>query len=218
MIKNIIFDYGGVLVDWNRHHLYDGYFKQKYVQETFVKNTGIEGFSPQQMCDWFLDNICTLEWNSLMDGGKPFAENTADLIKVHPEWKEAISIYDSEWFRMVGGAVPGMYEEAKELKEKGYKLYGLSNWNDVTFNTYCRHTFPVFSLLEGMVISGEEKVIKPDPRIYSTLLERYALTPQECIFIDDSPKNLEAAAAFGISGYLFTTPEDFRENFAKSLK
>lgn len=218
MIKNIIFDYGGVLLDWNRHFLYDDYFKNADVQTTFRKNTGIEDFTPQQMCDWFLGNVCTLEWNSLMDAGKPFADNTADLIKVYPQWKDAIEIYDTGWYRMMGGEIPGMYDQAVRLKSQGYRLYGLSNWNDVKFHTYCRHTYPVFDLLEGMVISGEEHVIKPDARMYTTLLDRYGLNPEECIFIDDTQKNLDGAAAFGIAGYLFTTPEDFISNFEKSLK
>ncbi len=218
MIKNIIFDYGGVLLDWNRHFLYDEYFKRADVQDTFRKNTGIADYTAQQMCDWFLDNICTLEWNSLMDAGKPFEENTADLIKIYPQWKDAIAVYDTEWYKMVGGEIPGMYEQAVKLKAQGYRLYGLSNWNAVKFHTYCRHAYPVFDLLEGMVISGEEHVIKPDAGMYTALLERYGLDPEESIFIDDTRKNLDGAAVFGIAGYLFTTPEDFISNFAKSLK
>lgn len=218
MIKNIIFDYGGVLLDWNRHFLYDSYFERADVQETFRKNTGIEDFTPQQMCDWFLDNICTLEWNSLMDAGKPFAENCADLIKIYPQWRDAIAIYDTEWPQMVGGDIPGMYEQVKKLKEQGYRLYGLSNWNNVKFNTYCRNAFPVFALLEGMVISGEEGVNKPEARIYTTLLDRFGIDPKESVFIDDSQKNLDGAAVFGISGYLFTTTEDFIANFEKTIR
>ncbi|MBP9986699.1 MAG: hypothetical protein KBT44_02080 [Bacteroidales bacterium] len=138
MIKNIIFDYGGVLLDWNRHFLYDEYFKRADVQDTFRKNTGITDYTAQQMCDWFLDNICTLEWNSLMDAGKPFEDNTADLIKVYPQWKDAIAVYDTGWYRMVGGEILGMYEQAVKLKAQGYRLFGLSNWNAVKFHTYCR--------------------------------------------------------------------------------
>ena len=102
MIKNVVFDFGGVLVDWNPHHLYDGYF------------------GSEQQATWFLENICLYSWNLQMDGGKPFAEGVAELTMQHPEWAEAIGIYHTRWSEMIGGEIEGTAELVRRLKEAGY--------------------------------------------------------------------------------------------------
>ena len=134
---NLIFDFGGVLIDWDPHHLYDPYFGDR------------------ARADWFLQNICTMEWNTQMDGGKPFAEGIAELSTRFPEWSKEIAMFHSQWTKMVGGPIPGMLELVRELKAAGHRLYGLSNWSAETFPLIC-HDYPVLNLLDGMVVSGFE--------------------------------------------------------------
>ncbi len=134
---NLIFDFGGVLIDWDPHHLYDPYFGDR------------------ARADWFLQNICTMEWNTQMDGGKPFAEGIAELSARFPEWSKEIEMFHSQWTKMVGGPIPGMLELVRELKAAGHRLYGLSNWSAETFPLIC-DDYPVLNLLDGMVVSGFE--------------------------------------------------------------
>jgi len=188
---NLIFDFGKVLIDWDPHYLYDPYFGDR------------------SRTDWFLENICTMEWNTQMDGGKPFAVGVAELSERFPEWAREIEMFHSRWTEMVGGAVPGMYELLKGLKAAGHHLYGLSNWSTETF-PLVRDRFPSLRLLEGMVVSGYEGIVKPDPAIYELLLRRYGLDARGCIFIDDNQANVAGAAAVGIRGIRFTSLSDLR--------
>ena len=141
MTRNIIFDFGAVLVDWNPHYVFDNYFGDR------------------DKADRFLSEICNMEWNSQMDAGKPFDQGVAELSAVHPEWKKEIELYRDRWTDMMGDAVPGMYDLVKSLKDRGLKIYGLTNWSAETFYRICGN-YPVFSLLDGKVVSGEEHVIK----------------------------------------------------------
>lgn len=186
MIKNIIFDFGGVLIDWNPMHLYERYFQ-----------------GDKEKAQWFIDNICTMDWNVQMDAGKPFAEGIAELTARHPEWADAIAAYRQRWHEMIGGPIPGMPAFVKQLKAAGYHVYGLSNWSWETLSTII-DDFPVIKELEGMVISGLEYVIKPQPEIYQLLLERYHLTAGESLFVDDNTANVNAAETVGIHGLQFT--------------
>lgn len=138
---NLIFDFGGVLIDWDPHHLYDPYFGDR------------------ARADWFLQNICTMEWNTQMDGGKPFAEGIAELSARFPEWSKEIAMFHSQWTKMVGGPIPGMLELVRELKAAGHRLYGLSNWSAETFPLICGD-YPVLKLLDGMVVSGFESAAR----------------------------------------------------------
>ena len=183
-IKNIVFDFGGVLVDWNPRYLYDKYF------------------GDEQQAQWFLDNICLYSWNLQMDGGKPFAEGVAELQAEHPEWAEAIGIYHTRWVEMMGGEVEGTADVLRRLKEKGYGIYGLTNWSAETF-PLIRDTYPVFGEFDGIVVSGEEHLLKPNAAIYHCLFERYNLQPEESIFIDDNADNVAAAKAVGMESVRF---------------
>ena len=188
MIKNIIFDYGGVLLDWNPHYLYDPYF------------------GDVEKADWFLTNICTYEWNAQHDNGKPIAEGTAELIAQHPEWEKEILLYYGDFMKMMGGQISGMEELVKDLKAKGYRVFGLSNWSVETF-AMVRPVYPVLDLMEDMVISGVEKVMKPDHRIFELALNRFGIKAEETVFIDDNPKNVQAACEVGIKGILFQSKD-----------
>ena len=217
MIKNIIFDFGAVLVDWDRHYLYDEYFKTDEALELFEKNTGLTGKTSLEMSNWFLDNICTLEWNVQMDGGKPLDQGTNELVAIHPEWEKPIRMFFGEWIRMFHGAIDGMYEIVADLKKRGFALYGLSNWAAATFDKYVGPNFPVFQLLEGMVVSGHEGCIKPDENIYRLLLDRYSLKPEESVFIDDSIPNLKGAERLGIGTYHFIDAKTFKADLDKII-
>ena len=187
-IKNIVFDFGGVLVDWNPRYLYDKYF------------------GDAEQSQWFLDNICLYSWNLQMDGGKPFAEGVKELQAEHPEWSEAIAIYHTRWVEMMGGEVAGTADVLRSAKAAGYKIYGLTNWSAETF-PMIRDTYPVFQEFDGIVVSGEEHLLKPDAAIYRCLLERYALRAEESLFIDDNQDNVAAARAIGMEAVHFESAE-----------
>lgn len=187
-IKNIVFDFGGVLVDWNPRYLYDKYF------------------GDAEQSQWFLDNICLYSWNLQMDGGKPFAEGVKELQAEHPEWAKAIAIYHTRWVEMMGGEVAGTADVLRSAKAAGYKIYGLTNWSAETF-PMIRDTYPVFQEFDGIVVSGEEHLLKPDAAIYRCLLERYALRAEESLFIDDNQDNVAAARAIGMEAVRFENAE-----------
>lgn len=191
-IKNVVFDFGGVLVDWNPHHLYDKYF------------------GSEEKATWFLENICLYSWNLQMDKGKPFAEGIAELQAQHPEWAEAIGIYHSRWIEMMGGEVEGTGEVLRRLKTAGYKVYGLSNWSMETF-PLVRDKYPIFNELEGRIVSGEEFMIKPDAEIYHCLLERYSLEAAECVFVDDNADNVVGARNVGMHAIQFKNAEQLEQ-------
>ena len=184
-IKNIVFDFGGVLIDWNPRYLYRSYFA-----------------GDEERMEWFLQNVCTYPWNIQMDGGKPFAEGVAELTALHPEWAEAIGVYHTRWAEMIGGEVEGTASLIKRLKAAGYRVFGLTNWSMETY-PLIRDNYEVFSLFEGVVVSGEEHLLKPDGKIYRCLLERYSLEAAESVFLDDNADNVAGAEAVGMEAVRF---------------
>ena len=204
MIKNIVFVFGGVLVDWNPRYLYYPYFN-----------------GDKEQAEWFLKNICTYAWNIQMDGGKPFAEGVAELSDKHPEWADAIGVYHTRWNEMIGGEVEGTASLVSRLKEAGYKIYGLTNWSMETYPTI-RDRYTVFSLFDGIVVSGEEHLLKPDRKIYDCLLERYGLEAEESVFLDDNADNVAAAMSIGMGAVQFINAEqaeqELRERYNIELK
>ena len=177
-IENVIFDFGGVLVDWNPRYLYKEYFDNKDDME------------------FFLHNICTDEWNLEQDRGRSLSDGTHILQEKHPEYFDQIGLYYGKWEKMLRGDFPGTVNLLYRLKEK-YKLYGLSNWSAETFKiAYSR--FPFFKLFDGIVLSGEEHLVKPDLRIYRVLLNRYGVKAEHSLYIDDNISNVTAAEALGM--------------------
>ena len=198
-IKNIVFDFGGVLVDWNPHHLYDNYF------------------GSEEKATWFLENICLYSWNLQMDGGKPFAEGVAELSALHPEWAEAIEVYHTRWVEMIGGEVEGTAELVRRLKAAGYGVYGLTNWSMETY-PMIRDSYEVFSLFDGVVVSGEEHLLKPQREIYECLLERYGLQAAESVFIDDNADNVAGAEAVGMEAIRFENAHQAERELKERFK
>lgn len=198
MIRNIIFDFGAVLVDWNPHYVYDPYF------------------GDPEKATWFIENICTAAWNKELDGGKPFSQGVAELSAQYPEWAPEIELYHRNWKKMMGGAIPGMYDLVADLKQAGYGIYGLTNWASETFYTIV-NDYPVFSLLDGMVVSGDVRLLKPDAAIFNCLLDKYGLKAEESVFIDDNAENVDGAIAAGLSAIRFTGADALREELAHLL-
>ena len=198
MIKNIIFDFGAVLVDWNPHHLYDSYF------------------GDATKAEWFLTEICPYEWNAQCDAGRPIKDITAERVALFPEWEKEIRMYFDHWVDMMGDPIPGMEELVRDYKQRGYDVWGLTNWSAETL-PLVRDDYPVFKLLDGYVVSGQEKVVKPDARLYRILLERFGLKAEECVFIDDNPANTAGAEAVGIHGIVFHDASQLRKDLDRIL-
>ena len=177
VIRNIVFDFGGVLVDWNPAYLFRGVFRNRTEM------------------DHFLENVCTSDWNEQQDAGRPLSEAIRVLQAKHPEYHEEIRLYYEKWTTMLGGPIEESVALLEPLKA-GYRLFGLTNWSAETF-PIARDMYPFFELFDGIVISGEEKLKKPDERIYRVLLERYGLDAAECLFIDDRSVNVQAASDLG---------------------
>lgn len=184
----VVFDLGGVLIDWNPRYLF-----RKIAPE-----------SPDKI-ETFLTEVCHSEWNEKQDGGRPFAEAIAEAIALHPEWKDWIHAYWSRWPEMLGGDFPEMVELLRLLKRQGTPCYALTNWSAETF-PFGRSRYAFLAEFEGILVSGEEKLKKPDPRIFKLLCERYRFSPSEAVFIDDVLKNAEAAASLGFEAIHHTSP------------
>lgn len=198
MIKNIIFDFGGVLLDWNPRYLYKSYFNN------------------DEEMEHFLADICNGEWNIKQDAGRPFAEAVKELQAKFPEYAEAIQMYDDDWEKMLKCELPESIDLLKELKSMGYGIYGLTNWSAEKIG-YAFANYSFFSLFDGIVVSGVEKVVKPDRRIYEILLERYSLKPGECVFIDDNQDNVDMAKVLGINAVRFDNIGNVKEHLETLL-
>lgn len=190
-VETIIFDLGNVLVNWNPANLY---------RKTFTN---------QKDLDFFLNNICTMEWHTLQDGGRSPQEGTRELLRKYPEYEEPIRAFYTRWKEMFNGPIEGSVQILNELKEKGYPVYALSNWNKELYNQTVED-FPFLDWFDGKIISSEEGMKKPDDNIYHLLFERYRINPQAAIFIDDNKANIETAERLGLRGILFTSPEALR--------
>lgn len=198
MIKNIIFDFGGVLLDWNPRYLYKSYFNN------------------DEEIEHFLADICNGEWNIKQDAGRPFAEAVKELQAKFPEYAEAIQMYDDDWEKMLKCELPESIDLLKELKSMGYGIYGLTNWSAEKIG-YAFANYSFFSLFDGIVVSGVEKVVKPDRKIYEILLERYSLKPGECVFIDDNQDNVDMAKVLGINAIRFDNIGNVKEHLETLL-
>ena len=182
-IDTIIFDLGGVLIDWNPKYVYRNVFD------------GDEG-----KVDWFLNNICTSEWNVAHDAGRSLKEGTDLLINQYPEYESWIRIYYDHWPDMLGGPISDSVSILQQLKQSNaYNLYALTNWSAETFPV-ALDRFDFLGQFEGIVVSGAEKTRKPFQKIYEITLARYNITPENAVFIDDNFDNVQAAKESGING------------------
>lgn len=192
-IKAIIFDLGGVLIDWNPDYVFDKLFEDKEKKK------------------FFFDNICTPDWNEEQDAGREIKLATETLVAQHPEWKEYIEAFYGQWTDMLGGPIDGTVEIFRQLKEKkNLKFYALTNWSAELF-PIALERYNFLHWFDGRVVSGEEKMRKPSPEFYHVLLQRYGLQPHETLFIDDNLRNIKAAEELGINCIHFESPEQLKE-------
>ncbi|HUE99876.1 MAG TPA: HAD family phosphatase [Anaerolineales bacterium] len=191
-IKAIIFDFGNVLLEWNPRYVYQRYFPN----------------DPEGM-ERFLQEVNFMEWNLLQDKGRPFTEGVAVLSREFPHYSHLIQAYHDHWIDSLGESLPGTVEILKELKQAGYRVYGLSNWSAETFpRALEKHDF--FNLLDDFVISGEVGHVKPHPEIFQIILDRIGRPANECLFIDDALANIEQAQKLGFATVHFQSPEQLR--------
>ena len=185
--NTVIFDIGGVLIDWNPRHLYRKLIADEAERERF------------------LTEVCSQSWNEQADAGRPTAEITAELVQAHPHRADLIEAYYGRFDEMMAGAIEGTVQILSALRARGTRLYALSNFARETF-PLARRRFEFLSWFEGIVVSAEEGVKKPDPRIFEILFERHGIEPGDALFIDDLEKNIAAAEATGLSGHRFISP------------
>jgi len=187
-----IFDLGGVLVHWNPRFLYRKLFD-----------------GDDAAMEHFLANVCTTEWNERQDAGRSFAEATQELLPHHADKIELIEAFGKRFDEMVPGVIDGSIEVLEELKRHGVPLYAITNWSAETFPAL-RKRFEFLSWFSGIVVSGNEGVMKPDPRIFRVLFERHAVVPSSAVFIDDVADNATAAESLGVHGIHFRSPNQLR--------
>jgi 2-haloacid dehalogenase len=192
-----IFDIGGVLIDWNPRYMYRKLFG-----------------SDEAAMERFLSTICTQSWNEQQDAGRTFAEGSAFLKKVHPGQSELIDAWFLRYEEMLGGPIAGSVAILEELKAGGVPLYALSNWSTETFPVALR-LFSFLHWFQGVLLSGEARILKPDRRLFQLLLQRYTIDPSEAVYVDDHVTNVDAARQLGMYGIHFTSSATLRDDLAK---
>ncbi len=188
-LDTIIFDLGGVLIDWNPRHVYR------------------QVFDSEAQMEHFFETICTPDWNEKQDAGRSLAEATEELVAKHPDWEHEIRMYYGRWRDMLGGAIDNTVNILRKLKNaKSHRLYALTNWSAETFPV-ALETFDFLHWFDGIVVSGTEKTRKPFPEFYRILTERYQVQPERAVFIDDVVRNIEGAKAVGFHTIHFQSAE-----------
>jgi 2-haloacid dehalogenase len=192
-INTVIFDLGGVLIDWNPRYVYRTIFKT------------------EEEIDWFFENVATHDWNENQDAGYPIAKATEELVAQHPEWEKEIKAYYGRWEEMLGGPIHGTVEIFKEIKQiQGLRTYALTNWSAETFHiALARYDF--LHWFDGRLVSGEERTRKPFPEFYQKLLDKFSIDPSQAVFIDDNLRNIKAAEELGIKGIHFHDPGQLKK-------
>lgn len=192
-IDTIIFDLGGVLVDWNPEYVY--------------KNV----FNTEKEMKWFLTNVCSPEWNIEQDGGRTIAEAESLLITQFPEYKKEIKLFYADWEFMFSGPIRENVKLFQQLKAtKKYNIYALTNWSFEKWDK-ALELFPFFKNFDGVVVSGQEKCRKPFSKIYNLIIDRYNITPENALFIDDNFENIEGAKKIGFNGIHISKGEKLSE-------
>jgi 2-haloacid dehalogenase len=189
--STVVFDLGGVLIDWDPRHLYRGLFDDEDEMEAF------------------LSTVVTPEWNREQDRGRAWEAAVEELAARHPEHRPLIEAYHRRWHEMLGGPIDGSVAILDELRRGGTRVLALSNWSAETFPVALER-YPFLGWFEGIVISGEVRAIKPDPEIFVALCERHGVVPADSVFIDDHLPNVEAARRLGFRAITFTDPDDLR--------
>jgi 2-haloacid dehalogenase len=189
--RAVVFDLGGVLLDWNPRHLYRKLFDDEAEMERF------------------LSEVCTMQWHHAHDLGVPPEETCPPLIAAHPEYAEHIWAWPRRSEEMLAGPIDGSVDILRALKDRGIPVYGLTNMETWTYPGR-RDRYEFLRWFDGTVVSGFEGVAKPDPRVFELLLDRFGLDAASTLFIDDSPKNVAAARGVGMQALEFASPAALR--------
>jgi len=188
----VVFDIGGVLLDWDPRYLYRGLFD-----------------GDDAAMERFLAEVCTPDWNLSLDAGRQFAEATEELAVRFPAQRDLIEAYDHRWGEMVRGAFEDTVAILAELRERGLTVYALSNWSETKFQLM-RTRFPFLDWFDGVVISGNVRLVKPDPAIFAHLFATFGFAPGDAVFIDDNPANVAMSIVLGMHAIRFTSPSQAR--------
>jgi len=186
-----VFDIGNVLLHWDPRLLYRKLFKDEATME------------------WFLAEVCSPSFNLELDAGRPFSEAIADLTGRFPDYAEEIRAYDDRWLETTRGLMTDSAEILQTLRSNDVRNYAITNFSAEKFSMV-RAIYPILAGFDGIVVSGEDYVVKPDPAIYRLLLGRYGLAAADCLFIDDSAKNVAGARAVGMQAHLFESASGLR--------
>lgn len=197
-MMNVVFDLGNVFVRWNPRNFYRTVFNDDHKME------------------WFLKNVCSHEWILKLDAGVTFQEAGDDLKRKFPEWSPYIDMYEPGWEKMFAGVIQGTVDILSQLKAKGIPTYAITNWSHEKFPRACE-LFPFFHSFDGIVVSGVEKLVKPDPEIFKLFLQRYDLKAQNCLFTDDLEANIQSAESVGFNGHIFKDPQGLKAFIQKFI-
>jgi len=190
MLDTIIFDLGGVLIDWNPNFVFDGIFNGDESRKAY-----------------FFKNVCTSDWNENQDAGYPLQKATEEKLAEFPEWETEIKAFYGRWEEMLGGPIQDTVDILQKIKNaNSHRLYALTNWSAETF-PIALERFGFLQWFEGIVVSGTEKTRKPFPGFYHILFERYGVEPGKALFIDDNLRNVEAGRALGMESIHFQSAE-----------
>lgn len=198
MIKNIVFDLGGVLIDWNPEYVFLKEFR-----------------GDREKMNWFFNTICTSSWNEEQDAGYSIEKATNERVAMFPKHERLIRMYYGEWEQMLGFEHTETVEILRRLHDsKEHSIYSLTNWSNETFPVALKK-FPFLSWFKGILVSGDVGLKKPDREIYKLLLDRYGLEANTCVFIDDRTENVKAASALGFSGIVFKNHTQLSKDLKK---
>ncbi|APG63473.1 hydrolase [Sphingorhabdus lutea] len=184
-IKNVIFDVGKVLFNWDLRHLF-----RKHIMDT-------------EELEFFVTHVVTPEWHFQHDAGRPLADMVVERIAEFPEYADLIRLYSTHFNETIPGPVEHMPELVAKLVQNNVPLYAITNFGAEFWDGFVV-TQPIFDHFGGIIVSGAEKLLKPDPAIYQLALSRFKLNAPQCIFIDDLPANVAAAKKLGMAGHIFT--------------
>jgi 2-haloacid dehalogenase len=193
---NVVFDLGMVAIDWNPRHLYR------------------KVFADEAEMEWFLTHVCHGEWNLEQDRGRSFADAVKEATARHPQYAREIALYDERWAEMVPGAIEGTVAIIEELHARAVPLYAITNWNGDKFRE-TRARFPFLSRFRDIVVSGDERLLKPEPAIFELFAKRNGVALEDSLFIDDSVKNVKGAEAVGMRAHHFSHPEILRTELVR---
>lgn len=193
-IDAVLFDVGNVLIEWDPRNLY---------RSIFVKE---DGSADEERVSWFLKEVCTIEWHVQHDLGRSPEEQIATLIPHHPEHTALIRAFYERFQEMIPGTIEPMVAAKRQMKAAGIRIYGLTNFGVETFND-TRSRFDFLNDFEDVVVSGAERMKKPDPAIFQLCIDRFGIIPERTLFIDDSAANIASASALGFETHQFDEPD-----------